>query len=70
MFGPLPQSVIDQVSRKSSLATIEEAIAEYRAGRMVIVMDDEDRENEGDLCMAAERVTPRRSTSWRPRVAA
>lgn len=41
-----------------SIATIEEAIAEYRAGRMVIVMDDEDRENEGDLCMAAEKVTP------------
>ena len=40
------------------LDTIEEAIAEYRAGRMVIVMDDEDRENEGDLCMAAEKVTP------------
>ena len=42
----------------SSVATIEEAIAEYKAGRMVIVMDDEDRENEGDLCMAAEKVTP------------
>ena len=41
-----------------ALASIEEAIAEYRAGRMVIVMDDEDRENEGDLCMAAEKVTP------------
>jgi 3,4-dihydroxy 2-butanone 4-phosphate synthase / GTP cyclohydrolase II len=58
MFGPLPQSVIEQATRRGSLATIEEAIAEYRAGRMVIVMDDEDRENEGDLCMAAERVTP------------
>jgi 3,4-dihydroxy 2-butanone 4-phosphate synthase/GTP cyclohydrolase II len=58
MFGPLPQSVIDQATRRSSVATIEEAIAEYRAGRMVIVMDDEDRENEGDLCMAAEKVTP------------
>ena len=44
--------------QEASLATIEEAIAEYRAGRMVIVMDDEDRENEGDLCMAAEKVTP------------
>ncbi|MFM7735888.1 MAG: 3,4-dihydroxy-2-butanone-4-phosphate synthase, partial [Alphaproteobacteria bacterium] len=43
---------------RGSLGTIEEAIAEYRAGRMVIVMDDEDRENEGDLCMAAEKVTP------------
>jgi 3,4-dihydroxy 2-butanone 4-phosphate synthase/GTP cyclohydrolase II len=40
------------------LATIEEAIDEMRAGRMVILMDDKDRENEGDLCMAAEKVTP------------
>ena len=40
------------------LATIEEAIEEIRRGRMVILMDDKDRENEGDLCMAAEKVTP------------
>jgi 3,4-dihydroxy 2-butanone 4-phosphate synthase/GTP cyclohydrolase II len=40
------------------LATIEEAIADIRRGRMVILMDDKDRENEGDLCMAAEKVTP------------
>jgi 3,4-dihydroxy 2-butanone 4-phosphate synthase/GTP cyclohydrolase II len=38
--------------------TIEEAVAEIQAGRMVILVDDEDRENEGDLCMAAEAVTP------------
>src|SRR5262245_20693580 len=37
---------------------IEEALAEIRAGRMIILMDDEDRENEGDLCVAADRVTP------------
>ena len=37
---------------------IEEAIAEIRAGKMVIVLDDEDRENEGDLVMAAQMVTP------------
>jgi 3,4-dihydroxy 2-butanone 4-phosphate synthase / GTP cyclohydrolase II len=41
-----------------SLATIEEAIDEIGRGRMVILMDDKDRENEGDLCMAAEKVTP------------
>jgi 3,4-dihydroxy 2-butanone 4-phosphate synthase/GTP cyclohydrolase II len=41
------------------LATIEEAIDEIRRGRMVILMDDKDRENEGDLCMAAEKVTPK-----------
>lgn len=40
------------------LDTVEEAIAEIRAGRMVVVVDDEDRENEGDFIMAAETVTP------------
>ncbi len=39
-------------------APIESAIADIRAGKMLIVVDDEDRENEGDLVMAAERVTP------------
>ncbi len=38
--------------------TIDQAIEEIRAGRMVILVDDEDRENEGDLTMAAEAVTP------------
>jgi 3,4-dihydroxy 2-butanone 4-phosphate synthase/GTP cyclohydrolase II len=37
---------------------IEAALADIRAGRMVILVDDEDRENEGDLCMAAEKATP------------
>ena len=41
-----------------ALNSIEEILAELRAGRMVVIMDDEDRENEGDLIMAAERVTP------------
>lgn len=44
--------------RHQGLATIAEAIEEYRAGRMVIIVDDEGRENEGDLTMAAEFVTP------------
>src|SRR5512133_2440012 len=39
-------------------ASIPEAIDEIRAGRMVIVVDDEDRENEGDLTAAAEKITP------------
>ena len=38
--------------------TIEEALEEIRQGRLVIVADDEDRENEGDLVCAAEAVTP------------
>ncbi len=42
----------------SAFVTIEEAIEEIRAGRMLIVVDDEDRENEGDLLMAADKVTP------------
>ena len=40
------------------LLTIEEAIREIRLGRMVVLVDDEDRENEGDFCMAAEKITP------------
>src|SRR6202041_502 len=39
-------------------ARVEDAIAAIRAGKMVIVVDDEDRENEGDLTIAAEKVTP------------
>src|SRR5689334_21993924 len=39
-------------------ATVEEAIEEIRAGRMIVVCDDEDRENEGDLTMAAQFATP------------
>jgi 3,4-dihydroxy 2-butanone 4-phosphate synthase/GTP cyclohydrolase II len=38
--------------------TIEEAIQDIKDGKMVVLVDDEDRENEGDLCMAAEKVTP------------
>ncbi|HEX2461532.1 MAG TPA: bifunctional 3,4-dihydroxy-2-butanone-4-phosphate synthase/GTP cyclohydrolase II [Vicinamibacterales bacterium] len=44
--------------RRSPFASIDEAIGVIRAGRMVIVVDDEDRENEGDLTIAAEKVTP------------
>ena len=36
--------------------TIDEILADLRAGKMAVIMDDEDRENEGDLIMAAERV--------------
>lgn len=39
------------------LATVEEAIVDYRAGKFVIIVDDEDRENEGDLAIAAEHIT-------------
>src|SRR4051794_16109813 len=40
------------------LAEIEDAVADFRDGRFVIIVDDENRENEGDLTIAAERATP------------
>ena len=40
------------------LSRVKEALDDIRQGKMVILVDDEDRENEGDLCMAAEKVTP------------
>ncbi len=54
MFGGL----IPRAKAHPPFVSIEEAIEEIRRGRMVILMDDEERENEGDLCMAAEKVTP------------
>jgi 3,4-dihydroxy 2-butanone 4-phosphate synthase/GTP cyclohydrolase II len=42
----------------SPFATVEEAVEEIRLGRMIVLVDDEDRENEGDLTMAAEKITP------------
>jgi len=44
--------------RPPQISTIEDAIADIKSGKMVVLMDDEKRENEGDLCMAAEAVTP------------
>jgi 3,4-dihydroxy 2-butanone 4-phosphate synthase / GTP cyclohydrolase II len=44
--------------RKSVFAPIDEAVEAFRNGEMIIVVDDEDRENEGDLTVAAEKVTP------------
>ncbi len=41
-----------------AVSSIEEVVEDIKAGKMVILVDDEDRENEGDLCMAAELVTP------------
>ena len=42
----------------AAFATVEEAVEEIRQGRMIVLVDDEDRENEGDLTMAAEKITP------------
>ncbi len=41
-----------------TFANIADAISDFRQGRMLVVVDDEDRENEGDLTLAAEKVTP------------
>ena len=49
---------MSEASLPSPFAPIEEAVAELHAGRMIIILDDEDRENEGDLACAAELVTP------------
>src|SRR5271155_1059737 len=43
---------------KTPFVSVEEAVEEIRQGRMIVLVDDEDRENEGDLTMAAEKVTP------------
>ena len=43
---------------RSPFATVEDAVEEIRQGRMIVLVDDEDRENEGDLAMAAEKITP------------
>jgi 3,4-dihydroxy 2-butanone 4-phosphate synthase/GTP cyclohydrolase II len=48
----------DRERLREHFASVEEAIDEIRRGRLIIVVDDEDRENEGDLVMAAERATP------------
>jgi len=53
----MPQMTAEE-RQPSPLATVPEAVEEIRAGRMVVVVDDEDRENEGDLVVAAEMVTP------------
>ena len=46
------------MSPQTLFTTVPEAIEELRSGRMIVVVDDEDRENEGDLTLAAEKVTP------------
>jgi 3,4-dihydroxy 2-butanone 4-phosphate synthase/GTP cyclohydrolase II len=43
---------------RAAIASVEAALADIRAGKLVILVDDADRENEGDLCIAAEKVTP------------
>jgi 3,4-dihydroxy 2-butanone 4-phosphate synthase/GTP cyclohydrolase II len=53
-----PRARIKQPLQEEGFATIEQAIDEFKNGRFVIIIDDDDRENEGDLVIAAEFVTP------------
>src|SRR5690349_5957331 len=53
MFG----EINPRTKARAPFISVEEALEEIRRGRMLILMDDEERENEGDLCMAAEKVT-------------
>src|SRR5665213_3141515 len=48
----------DAAAAHTEFSAIPSILAELRAGRMVLILDDEDRENEGDLIMAAEHATP------------
>jgi 3,4-dihydroxy 2-butanone 4-phosphate synthase/GTP cyclohydrolase II len=57
LAGVLP-AIVAGNQGDTAFDRVDEAIADVRAGRMVIVLDDEDRENEGDLVMAAQMVTP------------
>ena len=54
--NPRPQRTSADIG--VAIASVEAALADIAAGKMVILVDDADRENEGDLCMAAEKVTP------------
>jgi 3,4-dihydroxy 2-butanone 4-phosphate synthase/GTP cyclohydrolase II len=56
MSGNLPNAI--ETGQKFQLNSIEEAIADIKAGKVIIVVDDEDRENEGDFICAAECITP------------
>ena len=58
MQEELPTISDKEIRRAKGLATVEEAIDEFRNGRFVIIIDDEDRENEGDLTIAAQFATP------------
>src|SRR5689334_5998867 len=54
----LPPRSPDSEPRSAAISSVDETLAELRAGRMVLILDDEDRENEGDFIMAAEHATP------------
>ena len=53
-----PTDEVDDLRQTTRFDTVERAIADIAAGKAVVVVDDEDRENEGDLIFAAEKATP------------
>ena len=57
-YSCLITSAEGRTNMLSTLCSIPEALEEIKAGRILIVIDDENRENEGDFMVAAERVTP------------
>ncbi len=57
-LAPKLRVELNQEDIRKAIASVEAAIADIRSGKMVILVDDADRENEGDLCIAAEKVTP------------
>src|SRR5512146_1352889 len=54
----LPPRASAEEPEMPGMSSVDELVAELAAGRMIIILDDEDRENEGDLIMAAEHATP------------
>jgi hypothetical protein len=54
----------EQLPQPVPISPVEEIVAEMRAGRMVVLVDEEDRENEGDLVWRPTMSQPRPSTSW------
>ena len=51
------------MSKDTILSSIEDAVEDFRQGKFLIVVDDEDRENEGDFIIAAEAITPEKVTA-------
>ncbi len=56
--GAVAVAYQDELDQSRVFALIDQAVEDLRAGRMVVIVDDEDRENEGDVAMAAEMITP------------
>jgi hypothetical protein len=59
-----PKKAASQSKKQLEFASIEDAVRDLKAGRMIVVIDDEDRENEGDLAMAADMIAPDAVASW------